>query len=141
MKSFWSLNRRALLKLLPSSLLGWVLARPKGEKSARAVDTPVSTEGDANKWVAEWIWEPIEVGPPGGPSGVPFSESRPLKNLFGHLRRTFDLSAGVRRALVRVSADSRYKLYVNGHYVGRLVHGRKTGVLIPVHFGTVERTF
>ena len=119
MKSFWSLNRRALLKLLPSSLLGWDLARPKGEKSARAVDTPVSTEGDANKWVAEWIWEPIEVGPPGGPSGVPFSESRPLKNLFGHLRRTFDLSAGVRRALVQISADSRYKLYVNGHYIGR----------------------
>jgi hypothetical protein len=68
---------------------------------------------------AEWIWRE-RLGPPirgNGPWGRPdFEQDR---NLYVYFRRTFDLAATPRQALAHVSADGRYRLFVNGVYVGR----------------------
>jgi len=71
------------------------------------------------KWLADWIWEPIEINPFQFESGLPFFQNRPFKNLFTYFRKTFDQPGGVSKAVAYISADSRYRLYVNGHYVGR----------------------
>lgn len=65
-------------------------------------------------WNARWIWGPgpgeAVLGPrPGGP---PFSVL--------YFRRTFDLASdGKGELVVHISADSRYRFYVNGAFVGR----------------------
>jgi alpha-L-rhamnosidase len=41
------------------------------------------------------------------------------RNGFYYLRKTFDLSSPPSEALARISADGRYRLYVNGVYAGR----------------------
>ena len=68
---------------------------------------------------AEWIWRE-RLGPPirgNGSWGRPdFEQDR---NLYVYFRRTFDLTAAPREALAHVSADGRYRLFVNGAYVGR----------------------
>jgi len=60
--------------------------------------------------LADWIWESIDVGLPGGPAPM---------NLFVYFRKVFELDQGFDAALAQISADSRYQLYVNGQYVGR----------------------
>jgi alpha-L-rhamnosidase len=52
-----------------------------------------------------------------GPWGRPHFEQD--RNLYVYFRRTFDLAAAPREALAHVSADGRYRLFVNGAYVGR----------------------
>ncbi len=54
---------------------------------------------------AQWIW--------------PLPQGYDLVNYFMQARRTFHLAAVPRRCLVKVTADSRYKLFVNGKYVCR----------------------
>ena len=109
--SFWSLTRRDVFKLLPSSLVGLLpVSRMGAGRAEVAFGLNVSPKTKAKKWLAEWIWESIDVGPPGGPSAM---------NLFVYFRKVFDLDQGVETALAQISADSRYKLYVNGQYVGR----------------------
>jgi alpha-L-rhamnosidase len=68
---------------------------------------------------AEWIWRERAAAPlrGNGPWGRPdFDQDR---NLYVYFRRTFDLPAIPRQALAHVSADGRYRLFVNGTYVGR----------------------
>ena len=55
-------------------------------------------------WSAGWIW--CE------------GESRP-RNFYLHARKTFKLDNKPDTATLRITADSRYKLFVNGNYVGR----------------------
>jgi hypothetical protein len=68
---------------------------------------------------AEWIWRE-RAGAPlrgDGPWGRPdFAQDR---NLYVYFRRTFDLATAPSEALAHVSADGRYRLFVNGAYVGR----------------------
>lgn len=110
-KSFWSLTRRDLLKLLPPSVVGWLPASRMGAGPAEvAAGLNASLKAEAKEWLANWIWESIDVGPPGSPSPM---------NLFVYFRKVFDLDQGVDTALAQISADSRYKLYVNGQYLGR----------------------
>src|SRR5438552_7700742 len=105
------LSRRELLKLVPPSLAAWAFAPTIWTMATQvALAADGSPSSDEKKWPAEWIWEQIPLGSHRGPQ---------VKNLFTYFRRTFDLSEGVDKALVQISADSRYKLYVNGHYVGR----------------------
>ncbi|MCI0718181.1 MAG: family 78 glycoside hydrolase catalytic domain [Acidobacteria bacterium] len=92
-------------------------SRPSWQPSPQAPAEAPKKTGPHNLR-AEWIWEPIEGAQPFFVDG-PLFESRPFKNLFVYFRKTFDLSEGADRALAQISADSRYKLYVNGHYVGR----------------------
>jgi len=56
-----------------------------------------------NQWRAHWIWD----------------GRHDLRNSYLYLRKVFRLPAAPKRAVVRVSADSRYKLWVNGQFVCR----------------------
>jgi len=65
----------------------------------------VSSSGEATmKWKGEWIWNDAGEKP---------------RNFYLLVRKTFELDKVPKEALGRVSADSRYKLYVNGWLVGR----------------------
>ena len=55
-------------------------------------------------WRAEWIWDG------GDPAPVDY---------YLYARKTFDLGSLPRSAVLHISADSRYKLYINGKYVSR----------------------
>lgn len=105
------LSRRDLLKLVPPSVAVGVFAPTiSAEPTPAAVAANEPSGSDVKKWLAEWIWESSGVGLPGGPSPM---------NLFVYFRKAFDLEQGVDTALAQISADSRYKLFVNGQYVGR----------------------
>ncbi|MDH7481175.1 MAG: family 78 glycoside hydrolase catalytic domain [Armatimonadota bacterium] len=58
----------------------------------------------AASWKGKWIWD----------SG----EDKPV-NYYLYVRKTFNLPGNAVTAPVRICADSRYKLYVNGRFVGR----------------------
>jgi alpha-L-rhamnosidase len=69
---------------------------------------------------AEWIWRERSGAPlRAGDGPWPEPDFKQDRNLFVYFRRTFDLKAAPREALAHVSADGRYRLYVNGTYVGR----------------------
>jgi hypothetical protein len=53
---------------------------------------------------AQWIWCGGEIRP---------------KNFYLYVRKSFSLSAEIRRARIRLTADSRYQLFVNGVFVAR----------------------
>lgn len=55
-------------------------------------------------WMANWIWCR--------------GEERP-RNFYLYIRKSFKLSVKPSSGRLHVSADSRYKLFVNGRYVGR----------------------
>jgi len=63
------------------------------------------TEGDTGKndWQGRWCWPQKH-------------EARPW-NLYVYFRRAIELPSTPQRAVVRISADSRYTLFVNGHRV------------------------
>ena len=69
-------------------------------------------------WNANWIWseEPPRVSSPVASAAVPPKE---LRNRFCYLRRSFELDAVPESAPARVTADSRFILYVNGAEVAR----------------------
>ena len=60
--------------------------------------------GDLTDWKAHWIWQPTED--PGQP------------NTYVYFRRTFELDAPLEKARLRVSADTCYRLFLNGTLVG-----------------------
>jgi hypothetical protein len=60
--------------------------------------------GKVKKWDAKWIW----------------CEGEPVpQNFYLYCRKSFTLQGEVAQASVDVTADSRYKLFVNGKFVGR----------------------
>ncbi|WP_420888781.1 family 78 glycoside hydrolase catalytic domain [Cohnella candidum] len=79
-------------------------------------------------WQADWITDPEfaelqpipmlhkENDPP--PEGA-FSHPEHLRNRHAYFRKTFDLETLPKRAMLRISADDYYKLYVNGRFVGQ----------------------
>jgi alpha-L-rhamnosidase len=69
-------------------------------------------------WNANWIWAaPIPTARAGlAPAGIPRRETW---NRFCYLRRAFDLESVPNEVLARVTADSRFILYVNGVEVAR----------------------
>ena len=102
---FWFLNRRELLKLFPPTVAGLVVGPLLQEEVTRA--TPIAAarpESDWKKWVAKWIW----------------CEGEPVpQNFYLYCRKLFSLEGAVAEASVDVAADSRYKFFVNGKFVGR----------------------
>src|SRR5208337_4861861 len=70
------------------------------------------------RWNARWIWaEPPPLpASPFEPNPRPPAETR---NRFCYLRRAFHLAAVPDRAVARVTADSRFILYVNGREAAR----------------------
>lgn len=65
-----------------------------------------SRSGDAASWQGRWIWAP----------GVQIGGER---NDYCYLRKTFDLPAEPVKAPVRLTADNRYQLFVNGKRICR----------------------
>jgi len=101
----WFLSRRELLKLLPPSVATCVLAAPLSERLAQAVVAALAPpESEGKKWVAKWLW----------------CEGEPVpQNFYLYCRKVFGLHGEAAEANVDVTADSRYKLFVNGKFVGR----------------------
>jgi alpha-L-rhamnosidase len=71
------------------------------EKEARVTATNERPEVD---WRAEWIWH--------GEDPAPY-------HCFLYARRRFTLAARPRSALLHITATDRYRLFVNGAYLGR----------------------
>ncbi len=69
-------------------------------------------------WNASWIWAaPIPTARAGlAPAGIPRRETW---NRFCYLRRAFDLESIPNEVSARVTADSRFILYVNGVEIAR----------------------
>lgn len=62
-------------------------------------------QGEPTDWKASWIWGGVEESP---------------RNEWRCFRKTFDVPAeGWESAILSITADSRYVLFVNGHRVGR----------------------
>jgi len=55
-------------------------------------------------WKANWIWTEGEAIP---------------RNMYLHVRKEFNVPRGLKDASIRVTADSRYVLYLNGHRLGQ----------------------
>lgn len=69
------------------------------------------------RWRGHWIWVPedkIEIG-----LGLPGGRAEPRRESHGLFRQVFTLAALPARAPARLTADSRYVLYVNGREVSR----------------------
>jgi alpha-L-rhamnosidase len=68
---------------------------------------------------AEWIWRERSGAPIRGDGAWGRADYEQDRNLYVYFRRTFELRAAPREALAYISADGRYRLFVNGVYVGR----------------------
>jgi hypothetical protein len=113
--------RQGVVVLMGAFILNVVLMRPMF-----ASEQPVLEQ---ERWSADWIWQPNKVP-------VAFDLLAPTeKNLFVYFRKTFDLSDAALEAVAQVAADSRYKLYINGHYVGR---GPIRGDLVWQYYDTYD---
>src|SRR5271157_350808 len=74
------------------------------------------------KWHGRWIWADY-VQPRAVKIRENETEIRPLSrtemNVYVLFRRHIEIREGLTQAILDITADSRYKLFVNGHYVGR----------------------
>src|SRR5579863_9735181 len=115
-RNYWTLSRRALFKLVPPSVAGWLLPSP-APALAQPQRTPAYSSPakgpSVKRWLAEWIWESLEAPNPLGNMEGPAFQRPPFRNLFACLRKTFEGPAGVSKAWAQVSANSRYKLFLN----------------------------
>ena len=69
------------------------------------------------RWLGHWIWVPEEPVIPS--QGFAGSIDPQAKESHGLFRKTFSLDHIPDSAPARITADSRYALYVNGHELGR----------------------
>ena len=69
------------------------------------------------RWQGHWLWVPEEPVIPSPGFAWPIDPQ--AKESHGLFRRTFSLDQVPERAPARITADSRYALYVNGQELGR----------------------
>ena len=69
------------------------------------------------RWRGHWIWVPEEPVVPSGGFAATIDPRAPESN--GLFRKTFILDHRPDRAPARITADSRYALFVNGQELGR----------------------
>jgi alpha-L-rhamnosidase len=69
------------------------------------------------RWLGQWIWVPEEPVVPSGGFSAAIDPNAPESN--GLFRKTFVLDRVPGRMPARITADSRYALYVNGRELGR----------------------
>ncbi|MGH9468825.1 MAG: alpha-L-rhamnosidase N-terminal domain-containing protein [Terriglobia bacterium] len=89
----YALIPRVVLVLLIISLLAVIPA------AAQTSAPPI-------RWVAQWIWPSTNA-------------IAPHKNQFVLFRKTFTLTEAPTQATLAIFADSRYRLFVNGAYIGQ----------------------
>jgi len=66
---------------------------------------------------ADWVWRPRGIhAVPFGTNGLSIEDEQ---NRYVYFRYAFVLEQPVLSARVYASTDGRYRLYVNGHFVGR----------------------
>jgi alpha-L-rhamnosidase len=70
------------------------------------------------RWRGQWIWVPEEPVTPTAGWGGEFIGGG-LPEAHGLFRRTFELASVPSRVPARITADSRYRLFVNGIAIGR----------------------
>jgi hypothetical protein len=68
---------------------------------------------------AEWVWRKRTFSFNPDRAEAMLSKFREEANRYLYFRRTFDIKDDVRQAVIDVSADGRYQLFVNGQLVGR----------------------
>ncbi len=86
------------LKALAPVAFGLGFASRAGDSSNPQDIAPAARGRD------KWIW---------------IANPEPTHNSYIQVRKLFQLSAAPTKAEIKISADSRYKLYVNGRYVGK----------------------
>ena len=86
------------LRALAPVALGLGSAARTGDSPKPQENTP--TDGGQDKWI--WIANPD-----------------PVRNTYIQARKLFQLPSGPTKAEIKISADSRYKLFVNGRYIGK----------------------
>ncbi|MCI0621897.1 MAG: glycoside hydrolase family 78 protein [Acidobacteria bacterium] len=101
---FLPLTRRDLLKLLPQGIAGWALPLVADKLPMAPSGTQAPEPTEKHDWLAKWIWCDGEPAP---------------LNFYLYCRRAFTLQGAAAQATTHVAADSRYKLFVNGMFVGR----------------------
>jgi len=69
------------------------------------------------RWIGHWIWVPEEPLQPGNPFGGMVDMNQPEAH--GLFRKTFHLAHVPGRVPARMTADSRYALFVNGQEASR----------------------
>src|SRR5215831_1944355 len=103
-RPFWVFGRRELLKILPRSIAAWALL-PASKLGPTTSDSQNAQHtGQKRAWTAKWIWIEGEAAP---------------KNFYLYCRRSFTVDRDALGAAVDVAADSRYKLFINGRFIGR----------------------
>lgn len=82
------------------------------------MSTPITPkEFPEIRWRGHWIWVPEDQVP--FAPGLPGVAAPPRKESHGLFRKAFTLNTVPARAAARITADSRYVLYVNGQEVCR----------------------
>jgi alpha-L-rhamnosidase len=92
------------------------------QQPAKVMAAKQSKQPRSPKWQAKWIWQtssPWMVFN-AGKQALEFKDILPSeKNTHLYFRKSFELTSEVRTAPAYITADSRYRLYVNGQFVGR----------------------
>ena len=73
-------------------------------------------------WHGRWIWADYVTARETrvNDSLTEYHEiPRSEQNVYVLFRQSLEIRAGLTKALINITADSRFKLFVNGHYVGR----------------------
>lgn len=104
------LSRRQFLMGTAAGLMVQQIPALAGSTAGPSIDQGAASSEPAplhvptRKWRAQWIWD---------------QEPAAEKNIYVLFRKPFRLSRQGKSAKALITADSRYKLYVNGHYIGR----------------------
>ncbi len=69
------------------------------------------------EWQAQWIWGVQAAGDDAEPNGENAADDA-MRGRYFYFRRAFVLPEGAQAAVLRVCADSRYRLWLNGQLVG-----------------------
>jgi hypothetical protein len=113
-----------------------------------------------SEWKAKWIWVRGGGGDGGRRGGLANADGAGETNATILARKTFDLPAVPARATLSISADSGYRLFVNGEFVNRgpsrchtrrqsfdvlevapLLHSGRNVIAVAVHHNGVPTSF
>ena len=77
-----------------------------------------------DEWKGKWIWIPQAKPNDQAKSLQPFHNcvNKDEMNQFVLFRRSFSISQPVKKADIFISIDSRYRLYINGEFIGKGIH-------------------
>lgn len=92
-------------------------ATPVSHPAVNAAVAVTAADFPEIHWNGHWIWVPEDTIEPG--TELPGQPAQPGKESHGLFRKKFTLPAVPGRVPARITADSRYVLYINGQEVSR----------------------